>query len=146
MPRVKSGVPARLLTRAAAEQTTTAGHSTAVWKRPVSSSTTNTAPISGLLKPPARPAPAPIAIRLWVLSLASKRGKRCRRPWATAAPNCTTGPSRPRGIRARLAADQMQSRATVAKGAIKAAACSGFSRLSIVWGMPEPEPRPQGPA
>ena len=138
---MNSGIPSRLLIRAAALHTTAAGQITEGWKRPVSSSNTNTVPIKGLLNPPAKPAPAPIAINEAELIPASRLGKRRRRAWATAAPTCTTGPSLPRGIRARLAALQRARRLTVAKGAISRGAWLGFSMLSRVWGMPEPAPR-----
>ena len=147
IPSGNRGIPARLLTRAAAEQATRAGQIRPVLKRPVSSSITNRAPIKGLLKPPARPAPAPTASRAAGGALAGWLCWRCRRPStsATAAPTCTTGPSRPRGSSARLATVQRLRRARVGLRLSSSSASSGRSRLAIVWGMPEPAPEASTP-
>ena len=64
-----------------------------VSKRRISSSSTKTEPAIGALKAVARPAPAPAASRM----RASAALRRKMRPtkWATLAPICTDGPSRP---------------------------------------------------
>ena len=140
IPRGNRGMPTRLLTRAAAEHTTRPGQIRLVRKLPVSSSTMNSTPISGLLKPPARPAAAPIASREPGLIRPARPGAQRCSVWATAAPTCTTGPSLPRGSRARLAALQRPTRATVGRRPSSSAAALGCSRLSMVWGIPDPAP------
>ena len=112
----------------------------------MSSSKVNTAPIKGLLKPPAKPAPAPIAIKERSDNPESTAGKRSLSALATEAPTCTTGPSRPRGSSARLAAVQRLRRCTVGVRPSMALALVGSSRLSMVWGIPDPAPAFQRPA
>ena len=104
-----------------------------------------TTPIRGVLNPPARPAPAATANTSLALRPENRPGQRLRRAWATAAPTCTTGPSRPRGNRARLARLQRVSRSMVGVAPRSWGACSGSSTQATVWGMPDPFPRAKAP-
>ena len=104
-----------------------------------------TTPIRGVLNPPARPAPAATANTSSGFRPRNRPGQRLRRAWATAAPTCTSGPSRPRGNRARLARLHRESRSTVGVAPSNWAPCSGSSTQATVWGMPDPFPRAKAP-
>ena len=142
-PRANCGWPPRLLVRAARAAITIVGQIRRAAKEPARSSAMNSTPTSGVLKPAANPTPPAAAISSRSDSPASRAGQRRRRAIATAAPSCTTGPSRPSGSRARVAIAQRHRRSRVGPALISAALRSGSSRHTRVWGKPEPAPAGQ---
>ena len=139
MPSAKSGWPARPATSAATPAISSEGQIRFGWKRRLSSSATKITPIRGVLKAPARPAPAAAA------SNSLLRRPRPS-PWATAAPSWAAGPSLPIGSRARLAAPQSASLPAVVPAASCRSRRSGRWRASRSWGKPEPAERCSTPA
>jgi hypothetical protein len=102
--------------------------------RRTSSSSTNTAPAVGALKAAARPAPAPAAIS----ALASGHFRPVSFPaiWATIAPICTLGPSRP-----SASPDPIASRppTNLTGSTMIGAAGTSLRNTASTWGIPLPD-------
>ena len=144
-PKPKIGSPPRFENPAAATHTSKAGQIVTIEYSAVSSSSMNTTPSRGVLKPPARPAPPPMATICRSVRAGIQLGQRFCVARATAAPNCTTGPSRPRGNMAAVATDQRIPLCRVLLASIASGINDGSSSAFIVEGIPDPAPPRHGP-